>query len=176
MPHAKVHCSGGISSLKWSEPGRIIAGCNDHSLKIVNVERQQVDEILFTQHKVPTAIDSSKGSSLISGHEDGVVRLWDVRSGASEKSYKSQFESHSKWISQVRFNSTVDNIFVSGSYDGTVKLWDLRNEETPLSTLKRKDGTTGEQYKVFAVEWNGPSQIISGGSDSQVSVHTIGKE
>ncbi len=33
----------------------------------------------------------------------------------------------------------------------------------------------GEDYKVFAVEWNGHSQIISGGSDSHLSVHTIGK-
>lgn len=98
-PSAKIHCSGGISSLKWSGPGKIFAGCNDHSLKLVNVERQQVEEILFTQHKVPTAIDATKESSLISGHEDGVVRLWDVRSGSSEKIYKSQFESHSKWIS-----------------------------------------------------------------------------
>jgi len=140
----------------------------------VNVERQQVEEILFTQHKVPTALDSSKETTLISGHEDGLVRLWDVRSGSSEKLYKSQFDSHSKWISQVRFNPTVDNIFLSGSYDGAVKLWDLRNEETPLATMKKKEG--GEGYKVFAVEWNGPSQIVSGGSDSQVSVHTIGKQ
>ncbi|TNV79220.1 hypothetical protein FGO68_gene6698 [Halteria grandinella] len=172
-PHAKIHCSGGISSLKWSGPGKIFAGCNDHSLKLVNVERQQIEEILFTQHKVPTALDASKETSLISGHEDGIVRLWDVRSGSSSN-YKSQFDSHSKWISQVRFNPTVDNIFLSASYDGTVKLWDLRNAETPLATLKKKEG--GESYKVFAVEWNGPSQIVSGGSDSQVSVHTIGKE
>jgi hypothetical protein len=38
-----------------------------------------------------------------------------------------------------------------------VKLWDLRNEDNPLATLKRKDGTTGEEYKVFALEWNGAS-------------------
>lgn len=111
----------------------------------------------------------------MTGHEDAVVRLWDIRSGnASEKTFKSQFESHSKWISQVRFNPSVENIFLSGSYDGTLKLWDMRNEEAPLATLKKKEGDQHEEYKVFALEWNGPSQIISGGSDSQVSIHTIG--
>jgi WD40 repeat protein len=57
----------------------------------------------------------------------------------------------------VRFNPTVEHIFLSGSYDGAIKLWDLRNEETPLATLKRKDGAVSELYKVFALEWNGPS-------------------
>jgi len=47
-------------------------------------------------------------------------------------------------------------LFLSGSYDGTVKLWDLRNEETPIATLKHKSEST-EDYKVFAVEWNGAS-------------------
>jgi WD40 repeat protein len=65
-------------------------------------------------------------------------------------------------------------LFLSGSYDGTVKLWDLRNEETALSTMKHKDAAATDDYKVFAVEWNGASHIISGGSDSHVSVHTIG--
>jgi WD40 repeat protein len=72
-------------------------------------------------------MDSAQESTLITGHEDAVVRLWDVRSGASEKTFKAQYEGHDKWISQVKFNQNVDNIFISGSYDGSVKLWDLRN-------------------------------------------------
>lgn len=53
-------------------------------------------------------------------------------------------------------------------------MWDIRNEEMPLSTLKRKqEKNSSEDYKVFALEWNGPSQILSGGSDSHISLHTI---
>ena len=51
-------------------------------------------------------------------------------------------------------------------------MWDLRNEEAPLATLTHKEDS--DDYKVFATEWNGSSQIISGGSDSNVSIHTIG--
>ena len=171
-PSAKVHCSGGLSSLKWIGPNRIVAGCLDHSLKLINAERQQVEEILFTSHKVATCLDSSKETTLITGHEDATVRLWDIRSGQSEKTFKQKYEGHEKWISQVKFNQSVDNLFLSGSYDGTVRLWDIRNEETALATMKHQTQT--DDYKVFAVEWNGSSQIISGGSDSHVSIHTIG--
>ncbi len=83
------------------------------------------------------------------------MRLWDIRSGSSEKTFKAQYEGHDKWVSQVKFNQSVDNLFLSGSYDGTVKLWDIRNEETSLATLKHK--SDGDDYKVFAVEWNGSS-------------------
>jgi len=34
-------------------------------------------------------------------------------------------------------------------------MWDIRNEERPLSTLKRK--ADSDDYKVFALEWNGAS-------------------
>ena len=65
-------------------------------------------------------------------------------------------------------------MFLSGSYDGTVKLWDMRNEEKPISTLKRRNKEENEDdFKVFAVEWNGASKILSGGSDSHVSVHEM---
>jgi ribosome biogenesis protein YTM1 len=92
----------------------------------------------------------------------------------SERTFKSQYESHDRWVSRVKFNENVENLFISSSYDGTVKVWDVRNEETPLFTLKRKQESPSDEYKVFATEWNGPSQIISGGSDSKISVHTIG--
>jgi WD40 repeat protein len=100
-PAAKIHCAGGISSLKWASPNQIAAGCRDHTIKLVNVERQQVEEVIFTSHKVPTSLDSTKGSLLLTGHEDSVIRLWDVRTGASERNAKAEYEAHSQWVSTV---------------------------------------------------------------------------
>lgn len=39
-PHEKITCGGGISSLKWAGPSKLFVGCNDHSVKIVNVDKQ----------------------------------------------------------------------------------------------------------------------------------------
>lgn len=41
-PHGKIACSGGLSSLKWSGPSKVFAGCLDHSLKVIDVDRLQV--------------------------------------------------------------------------------------------------------------------------------------
>eukprot|EP00347_Sterkiella_histriomuscorum_P003660 403363437 len=171
--HSQIVCNGGVQCMKWATPEKIYVGSNDHSVKIINVEKQAIEEVMFTNYKVPTCIDSAQDSLVLTGHEDASIKLWDVRTGASEKKYKASFEGHSSWISQVKFNNNVENLFISGSYDGTVKMWDIRNEEMPLATLKRKGDAKVDDYKVFGVEWNGASQILSGGSDSNISVHTI---
>ena len=58
---------------------------------------------------------------------------------------------------------------MSAGYDGKVKMWDLRNQVDPLCILKQ----SGDVGKVFATSWNGPNQILSGGSSSAVNVHEI---
>jgi len=75
-------------------------------------------------------------------------------------------------VKQVEFNPQVEHLFISGSLDGTVKLWDLRNDEVPIANLKQKQDQDAT-FKVFSARWNGQSQIVSGGSDSHVSVYSI---
>jgi len=69
----------------------------------------------------------------------------------------------------VQINPRTENVFVTCALDGLLKMWDLRNEQAPLFELKRKDA--GDDAKLFGLAWNGASQILSGGSDSRVSVH-----
>jgi len=118
---------------------------------------------------VPTCIDTAQGNLVLSGSEDSIIRLWDTR---AQDKMVHQYQGHQRWISQVQFNATNENIFISGSLDGSVKLWDLRNDEMPVANLKTKN-TSDEAYKIFACEWNGASQILSGGSSSHINVHSM---
>lgn len=59
---------------------------------------------------------------------------------------------------------------MTAGYDGKVKMWDLRNQTEPLSAVKVGDQ---KDQKMFATCWNGPSQILSGGSSSTVFAHEI---
>jgi WD40 repeat protein len=144
--------------LSWMNEETLVAGCEDHAIKLVDVEKSQhVTQSILTDSKVPTCIDTDFNNLVLSGCEDGVIRLWDVR--ASEKKQKllqNSFKGHRGWISAVKFNPISQNVFVSASIDGTVKLWDMRNDEGPVAQLKHKSGND-ENLKMYAVEWNGAS-------------------
>lgn len=89
---------------------------------------------------------------------------------------RTAFQAHERCVTTVKFNPQVENVFISGSHDGQVKLWDLRNDEEPLAVLKHKVSNKAElndDYRVFATAWNGASNILSGGSDSHVSMHKM---
>jgi small GTP-binding protein len=62
-----------------------------------------------------------RGELLASGDDDGVVNLWDVRSGK----LLCTFEGHNHTISCLAFNPRYESL-ASGSVDGAVKLWDVR--------------------------------------------------
>jgi len=176
-PTQCIQVKGGVHSLTWLDGDNLIAGCGDHAIKIIDIEKSFViKQSILTDNKVPTCIDTAQDNLILSGSEDGVVRLWDTRAGEASKSNKhlaAQFSSHSRFITQVCFNQQVENVFLSGAMDGGLKLWDIRNDEVPLANLKHKSKENKEDFKIFAVEWNGASQILSGGSDSHISVHTM---
>lgn len=103
-------------------------------------------------------MDTGGDNLILAGCEDSVIRLFDTRaSGAQKAQMKNQYEAHSRYITDVKFNSRVQDVFVSSSIDGTVRLWDIRNIDVPLANLKHKSAEKQEDFKVFAVEWNGPS-------------------
>ena len=129
---------------------------------------------IFTNHKVATALDSNfanENQLVLAGHEDGIVRLYDLRQ--TQVKQTKVFECHDRYISNVKINPMAENVFVTCALDGQLKLWDLRNEQAPLYVLKRTVEEADDEAKLFGLAWNGASQILSGGSDSHVSVHTM---
>jgi WD40 repeat protein len=70
------------------------------------------------------------GYIIASGHEDGRVRFWNLRTAQK----LSEFSLHDDIVSGVAF-SPDGNKLVTASYDGTIKVWDLVKREL-LYTLK----------------------------------------
>ena len=98
-------------------------------------------------------MDTSSSNLIITGSEDGVVRLYDTRSPGGK--LVNTYANHQRMVTSVKCNPKLENVFISGSADGTVKLWDLRNDEAPLCNLKHKHDCT--DFKIFTTEWNGSS-------------------
>ena len=169
-----MRCQNGVQSMTWAAQSTLITGCTDHQLKVFDVEKLLAQASVFTNHKVITALDSNfanQNQLVLGGHEDGVVKLYDLRQAQAKLS--KTFECHDRSITQVKINPCAENVFVTCAIDGDLKLWDMRNEQAPLSVLKRATSGNQDDVKLFALNWNGGSQILSGGSDSHISVHEM---
>lgn len=89
-------------------------------------------------------------AALATGTKDGVVRLWDLRSGKIIRS----LEGHTDAITSLKFDS---KNLVTGSLDRSVRIWDLR---------------TGALADAFAFE----SSVLSLDFDLQNIVTAVGED
>jgi len=67
----------------------LVAGCDDHAIKLIDVEKKGgVKQSIFTDFKTVSCIDTDLGNMILTGSEDGVVRLWDTRVFEGSRSLK----------------------------------------------------------------------------------------
>lgn len=163
-----LKCQSGVACMTWPSDENLVVGCTDHQLKVFDMNKLAVAESLFTNHKVVTCLDSAtdKHPIILGGHEDGSVRLYDLRSSTTGVKQHKVFEANTSYISQVRICPRNLNLFAASGYDGRIRIWDQRNESEPLHVLKRKGA---DDFKLFALSWVG-SSLVSGGSDSSVNI------
>ncbi|MFZ9752551.1 MAG: DUF4365 domain-containing protein, partial [Cyanobium sp.] len=111
------------------------------------------------QGRVSSVGWSADGQRLVSGGDDGAVRLWMAASGQP----LAVLEGHQGRVSSVGWSADGQQL-ASGGADGTVRLWDVVCGRQ-LAVLE------GHQGPVRSVGWNADGQrLASGGADGTVSV------
>lgn len=102
---------------------------------------------------------------LLSGSQDGTVRLWDLRASSCVVTFKPNSE-----VRTVQFSPHYNNYFAAGLDIGNLQIWDLRKIEHPVIKICAHDGP------LLGVDWHPicKTMIASGGCrDRKVKVWNL---
>ncbi|VEP11789.1 conserved hypothetical protein [Hyella patelloides LEGE 07179] len=132
-------CSGHkstVNQIKYSPDGKILASASaDNTIKLWDTEKGQlittieghqagINSITFSL--TPLGSPYKEGSQLlISGDEDGIVKLWNLENNTAKPI--ADLTGHTDSLKTVAISS--DNKYIaSAGYDKTIKIWNLKGE------------------------------------------------
>jgi WD40 repeat protein len=151
-----------VFSVAFSPNGSTLAwaGANTTTVKVLNLTTGELRQTRPARMgDVWTVAFSPDSSTVASGSDDAMIRLWDVSSGE----LRLTLEGHRDSVRSVAFVPNGATL-VSGSEDKTIKLWD-----TASGKLRRT--LTGHASTVFSVAVSPDgSMLASGGKDKTVKL------
>ena len=153
--------------------GAVISWDLEASLSGKTIPRNRalsLQECVFTEHTRSVnrvAWHASDAHLLLSGSQDGTIKMWDRRQQQSTVTLKPNAQS----VRDVQFSPTSPWRLAACFDNGTVQLWDVRKAKNNISKLTAHNGI------VLAIDWH-PTQddiIASGGRDRWIHVWNISK-
>src|SRR6266446_4459650 len=105
------------------------------------------------------------GKTLVTGGQDGSVRLWD----SSTRKERAIMTGHTAKVVDVAF-SPDGKLVASASWDGSVRLWDTgTGRERAALQAKPRQKDNGKPLPIFTVAFSPNGQVLaSAGSDQSV--------
>jgi WD40 repeat protein len=100
------------------------------------------------------------GTRLITGSDDGKIRLFDVGGSAGTATILGAAGSP---IRSLAIDST-GNLLAAGGFDGSIRLWDLRRPKAPPASVAGHTGATS------ALAFDPRSRLVSAGFDGRIKI------
>jgi len=121
----------------------IICGGWDNQIRIYNFpDLSDVFVLGGHSHAVTTCTFSQNGNLFASSSYDGSVRLWDTKTGKTEKTYSG----HSDRVHKVVFSE--NQYLISASQDHVVKIWSISKTTPTCEFFCEAPATTCAANKV----------------------------
>ncbi|EFX01105.1 WD repeat protein [Grosmannia clavigera kw1407] len=154
------------------------AGGNNSSSSSGNTNGGAVDFVLTQEdsRQINTLdINPHRGSLLLSGGQDGVVRCLDIRAAIASRTgptFRSvqAFRCNADSVRRVQWSPRDGFYFACGTEQGVVLKWDIRRATGPILRINAHDRAC------TTISWHPDGEhLLSGGSDSKCHVWDVSR-
>ena len=151
---ATAVANGQIIVYDLNKAGLEVARLHEHS--------RQVHRLAFNPHR---------GQLMLSGSQDGTVRLWDLRDLSGDRNVmdchsRCKFSGNSNGVRDLRWSPVNGVEFALGTDNGVIQRWDIRNQKVPLLRINAHEHKT-----CFSIDWHQDGKhLASGGADKTIKV------
>ena len=105
----------------------------DDSTLELTIEVQSAHEMLGEAMPVwIVAVDPMQQNLIVSGGDDMMMRLWDLRDTTRPVAIS---RDHEAGVTTAMFHPHNDHMLATGSYDSKLRVWDTRSLRLPVNTI-----------------------------------------
>lgn len=158
----KCHDKREIKLISWLNNQQILTTGDDFNMKIWNIHTKTNYLSMNTNHKYVSSICNFGSDTVISGHDDGRIKFWDLRSGK----VSNIFVGHNKLVSAINFDGEDYSKFSSVGLDGNLNIWDVRSNQAAIFSLKT------DCEKNFGLSYNTSDYLICGGESAKINFYS----
>ena len=122
--------SAWVTNLAIARTGEVVSASGDGTIRITNPKTHDARLLRGHTDDVQSVSISSDGELLVSGGDDGTVRLWNFASGELQQTWHGR----ENYVMEVLFAPN-EELVVSASQSGVLRVWDP-SQPYPLRTLR----------------------------------------
>ncbi|KAI9755780.1 MAG: hypothetical protein M4579_004143 [Chaenotheca gracillima] len=164
------------NDVKWSHGSHdttIATAAPNGKIVLFDVNRSEVQVARLHEHNRQVhklAFNPHQGFFLLSGSQDGTMRLWDLRTASAVRNIsaarsESKYKANAEGIRDVKWCPTDGVSFACATDVGIVQRWDIRKDNAP--TLK----VNAHRKTCMSIDWHPDGKhLTSAGLDGMVQV------